>query len=117
ALARTSAAPFQLSAPPALTLVKGYPTEIPVKLTRSMGQEKLAVTVTGLLPGPLAGPTGFTFRPQPASPAHEVRLSVTPGVNVPEGLTDLAVVGQARVGPRDVRLAAPAVPVTVKPPF
>ena len=117
ALARTSALEYQLSPPAALTLIKGYPSEVPVKLTRSKGQEKLAITVTGLLPGPAAGPTGFTFRPPAASTAGEVRLGVTPGVNVPEGMIDLAVLGQARIGPRDVRLAAGAVPVTVKPPF
>jgi hypothetical protein len=117
ALARTSAAPFQLIPPTALTLIKGYPTEVPIKLTRGKGQEKLAIVVSGLLPGPAAGPTGFTFRPLPASTAEEVKLAVTPGIGVPEGAVDLAIVGQARIGSRDVRLAAPALPVTVKPPF
>jgi hypothetical protein len=117
AVARTSAVPFQLGPPGALTLVKGYPAEIPVKLMRYKGQEKLAITVIGLLPGPAGFTFDFTFRPRPASTAGEVRLKVTPGVAVPEGTVDLAVVGQARIGQRNVRLAAPAVPVTVKAPF
>jgi hypothetical protein len=111
AVAATSAAPFGLTAPAALTLVQGYPAELPVKLTRARGQEKLAVTLRGV------APVGFTFRPQPATPAAEVRLSVTPALNVPAGAVDLAVVGQAQIGPQVVRVAAPAVPVTVKPPF
>src|SRR5207248_2993159 len=59
AVARTSAAPFTVAAPAAVTLVKGYPADVPVKLTRAKGQEKLALTLTTIVPGLNQGPTGF----------------------------------------------------------
>jgi hypothetical protein len=115
-VARTTAAPFQLTAAP-VALVKGYPTEVPIRLKRSPGQEKLAVTLTPVLPVPLAGPTGITAAPIPATAAPEAKLTLTAGVNAPEGLLDLAVTGRARVGPADVTTSTPAVPVTVRRPF
>jgi hypothetical protein len=114
-LARTSAVPFQLTAPPPLTLVKGYPVEVPIRLTRSKGQEKLAIQLTSVFPS--LGRTGITARPLPATVAAEAKLTLTAGVNAPEGLLDLAVSGRARVGPADVITTTPAVPVTIRPPF
>jgi hypothetical protein len=117
-LARTSAIPFRIEPPATLTLVKGYPTEVPVKLIRDKGPstEKLAIAVTAVVPGPPAGPTGFALRPAAASAAAEACFSITPGVNVPEGVADLAVTATARVGPQQFSLAAP-VAVTIQAPF
>jgi hypothetical protein len=118
-VARTSAVPFQLTAAP-VTLVKGYPTDVPVRLKRSPGQEKLAITLTTLLPVPAAGPTGITVAPVgtvPMGASAEVKLKLTAGVNAPEGVLDLAVIGRAQVGPAAVTSSTPAVPVTVRPPF
>src|SRR5262249_40235449 len=75
-----------------------------------------ALTLTTIVPGVNAGPTGFVTPPIPPATADEVKLSVTAGLNAPEGDADLAIQAQARVGNQDVRSAA-SVPVVVKPPF
>jgi hypothetical protein len=118
-LARTSPAPFQLTGAP-VNLVKGYSTDVPVRLTRSKGQEKLAVTLTTILPVSPAGPTGITVAPVGAVPvgsSTEVKLKLTAGVNAAEGALDLAVLGRAQVGPAVVNSSTPAIPVTVRRPF
>jgi hypothetical protein len=115
-VARSTAAPFGLSVAP-VTLVQGYGADVPVRLMRSAGQEKLAVTLTTVLPVPAAGPTGITVAPLPATAAPEVKLKLTTGVNIPEGTFDLAVVGRAQVGPTSMSVSSPAVPVTVRRPF
>jgi hypothetical protein len=117
--ARTSAVPFQLTAAP-VTLIKGYPTDVPVRLTRLAGQEKLAVTLTALLSAPPTGQAGITVAPVgpvPVGASAEVKLKLTAGVAAPEGALDLAVVGRAQVGPSAISTSTPAVPVTVRRPF
>lgn len=116
-LARTTEAPFQVVGPASITLVKGYAVEVPVKLVRGKGQEKLSLLVTPVLPGPVAGPTGFALKPAPATTASEARFSLTAGINVPEGPAELAVTASGRVGPRQLTVATGAITLTVKPPF
>jgi hypothetical protein len=117
--ARTTAVPFQLTAAPVM-LVKGYATEVPVRLTRSAGQEKLAVTLTTLLPTAPAGPAGITVAPVgsvPVGASAEVKVKLTAGVTAPEGTLDLAVLGRAQVGAVAVSTSSTAVPLAVRRPF
>jgi len=112
ALAQTAAAPFALTAPPALTVVKGYPLEVPVGVKRALGQEKLAVQVSGATPDTLPGT--FTFKASPAGPGNELRFTVSAGPAAVEGRTDLVVLGKARVGAVEPTVALPALPLLVK---
>jgi hypothetical protein len=116
---RTTAAPFQLTAAP-VTLVKGYPVELLLRVMRSAAQEKLPITLTTLLPTPPAGPAGITvapLAPVPVGASAEVKLKLSAGVNAPEGMLDLAVMGRAQVGPAAVTSSTPAIPLTIRRPF
>jgi hypothetical protein len=118
-LARSAALPFGISAPGGLVLVKGYPTEVAVKLTRAPGQDKLAISVTGAMPGALPGqpgvPGGFAFKPAAPTLAGEARFTITPGTNAPDGEIDLAAVATAQVGPA-LLTAVSAATLTVRRP-
>lgn len=106
-LAKSAAVPFQLAIAGPVTLVKGYPADVPVRVTRGKGGEKLSVALTPLVPA------GVTANPVPATTGNEAKLVLRTATTAAEGEADVAVTGRAGAFTQ----ASAAVPVRVVPPF
>jgi hypothetical protein len=124
AVALTAAEAFRVQGPPAIEVVHGYPTAVPVTVTRAAGQKVAAVEVTGLavaaVPAPGKPPVGaLAFKPANAAPdAGQATLLVTAPANIPEGrAVDLVIQGKAKLNNVDRVVVGPAVTVTVLRPF
>lgn len=122
AVALTGAEPFTVQGPPALEVVKGYPTPVTVNLTRGTAAAMAPIEVNGtvplapLLPGQPLPPGTFTVQPATAA-AASAAFTLTPGPNAPEGPLTLLVQGKAKVNNVDATVFAPATTMTVRPPF
>jgi hypothetical protein len=124
ALALTAAEPFTVRGPGTLELVKGYPTAVPVAITRTKEQQTLAVSVSGMVPLPVpapgqaAPPPPVTFQAAATSTGGSASVTATATAAAPEGQPfELVVVGKAKVGAAEKAVAGPAVTVTVAEPF
>jgi hypothetical protein len=115
AVSPTSALPFSVQGPANLEIVKGYPTPIPITLTRTKDAEKVAVELAGAVP---TQPNVLTFAPvNLAADAKEGKLEITVPVAGPEGQLSFAVQGKAKINNIDVVAVSPAFPITVVRPF
>ncbi len=124
AVALTGAEPFTVQGPPALEAVRGYPTPVPVNLTRTMPAMALPIEVTGTVPlavlAPNQPPPPGTFTLQPATAAAgaaSAAFTLTPGPNAPEGALTLLVEGKTKINNVDKIVFGPAVALTVRPPL
>jgi hypothetical protein len=124
ALGLTGADPFTVQGPPALEVVKGFPVDVPVTLTRGMTAMNLAVEVSGTVsavvavPGQPPAPGQFTIKPaNAAANANTATFNLAVGVNAPEGKVNLIVQGKAKIANVDRVVIGPAVPLVVHRPF
>jgi hypothetical protein len=124
AVGLSGAEPFGVQAPPTLEVVKGYATPLPVTLTRSMTTAMLPIEVlatvplTALVPGQPPPPGTFTLPPATAAAgATSAALTLTPGPNAPEGPVTVLVQGKTKIANVDRIVTAPALTLTVRPPF
>lgn len=115
AVAPTSAQPFAVQGPTSLDVVKGYPTAIPVKLTRSKDAEKLAIEVSGTTP---STPNVLTYQPASiAADKNDGVLNITIPVAATEGQSSFAVQGRATVNNVAAISVGPAFTINVLRPF
>jgi hypothetical protein len=126
AVGLTAADPCSVRGPASLEIVKGYPTNVPVEVMRSKGQEMLAVQVSGLAPA--AAPAAAPGQPPPAATvtAREVAvpanmtaatLALTAALNTPDGTYDLFLQGRARINNVDRVMFGSLITLTVSRPF
>jgi hypothetical protein len=124
ALGLTGADPFTVQGPPVLEVVKGFPVDVPVTLTRGMMAMNLAVEVSGTvsavvaIPGQPPPPGQFTIKPaNAAANANSAAFNLATGVNAPEGKVNLIVQGKAKIANVDRVVIGQAVPLVVHRPF
>jgi len=123
AVGLTEANPFAVQGPPALEVVKGFPVDVPVTLTRDMKSMNLAIEVSGsvaglAVPGQPPPPGTFTFKPgNAAANAANATFNLTVGANAPEGQLNLVVQGKTKINNQDRIVIGPAVPLLIHRPF
>src|SRR5262249_25062185 len=125
AVGLSGAEPFAVQGPQALSVVKGYPVNVPVTVTRGAKQGAFAVEVTGMVPTPNAGagqpPAAgpFVFKPATAAAAAgTASFTLTPTTLAPEGrAVDLLIQGKATVNKLPITVIGPAVSLTILRPF
>jgi hypothetical protein len=115
AIAPTSPQPFAVQGPATLEVVKGYPTPIPVKLTRTKEAEKLAVEISGTTSSTA---NVLTYTPAPiAADKNDGVLNITIPVAAPEGQFSFAVQGKATINNVAAISVSPAFTINVLRPF
>jgi hypothetical protein len=123
AVGRTEANLFAVQGPPALEVVKGFPVDVPVTLTRDMKTMNLAIEVSGSVagqaaPGQPPAPGTFTFKPgSAAANAANATFNLAVGANAPEGRLSLVVQGKTKINNQDKVVIGPAVPLVIHRPF
>ena len=115
AVAPTSPHPFAVQGPATLDVVKGYPTPIPIKLTRGKEAEKIAVEVSGMTP---STPNVLTYQPTPiAADKNDGVLNITIPVAAQEGQSSFAIQGRATINNVATLAVGPAFTISVLRPF
>lgn len=123
AVGLTAADPFVVQGPPALEVVKGFPVDVPVTLTRDMKTMNLVIEVSGsvaglTVPGQPPAPGTFTIKPgNAAANAANATFNLAAGANAPEGKVNLVVQGKTKINNVDKIVIGPAVPVVIHRPF
>jgi len=113
--APTNANAFTVQGPAALEVVKGYPTPVPVNVTRAKDTEKAVFEVTG---GIVANPNEFTFTPGTiAAGANAGPFNLTIPVAGPEGPFSFVAQAKTKINNVDVTVVSPPFTINIARPF